>query len=234
MANTTLNRLIAGDFLESLGKELGLEVPPDLPPSKKGQIAVPQTEAALVGEQSNDILPVEDKRFPTPSSTGIPLDHRMTGNMEVVLNGRNEDDEVNHNLAGNGGKIMEISSSKGKSGKVNEENMSKEDRKANNRRANVHRDWSDSSSSEDEKRKKRLRRRRYKSSNSDDSSSSDYRNKEYSRSRDRKKGSSQEKRSRRKHSNHHKHRHRDSSPRDHHRSGKERTVSEREKHRWRD
>lgn len=31
VANTTLNRLIAGDFLESLGKELGLEVPPDVP-----------------------------------------------------------------------------------------------------------------------------------------------------------------------------------------------------------
>ncbi|CAL1354646.1 unnamed protein product [Linum trigynum] len=32
VANATLNRLMAGDFLESLGKELGLEVPPDLPP----------------------------------------------------------------------------------------------------------------------------------------------------------------------------------------------------------
>ncbi|KAI3820927.1 hypothetical protein L1987_08481 [Smallanthus sonchifolius] len=30
-ANTTLSRLMAGDFLESLGKELGLEVPPDQP-----------------------------------------------------------------------------------------------------------------------------------------------------------------------------------------------------------
>ncbi|KAK4487520.1 hypothetical protein RD792_005836, partial [Penstemon davidsonii] len=29
VANTTLNRLIAGDFLESLGKELGLVLPPD-------------------------------------------------------------------------------------------------------------------------------------------------------------------------------------------------------------
>ncbi|KAG9450029.1 hypothetical protein H6P81_009994 [Aristolochia fimbriata] len=29
VANTVLNRLIAGDFLESLGKELGLEVPPE-------------------------------------------------------------------------------------------------------------------------------------------------------------------------------------------------------------
>ncbi|KAJ1394715.1 putative G patch domain-containing protein TGH [Sesbania bispinosa] len=31
VANTALSRLIAGDFLESLGKELGLEVPPDTP-----------------------------------------------------------------------------------------------------------------------------------------------------------------------------------------------------------
>ena len=30
-AATTLNRLIAGDFLESLGKELGFEVPSDAP-----------------------------------------------------------------------------------------------------------------------------------------------------------------------------------------------------------
>ncbi|KAK1407403.1 hypothetical protein QVD17_39019 [Tagetes erecta] len=31
VANTALSRLVAGDFLESLGKELGLEVPPDQP-----------------------------------------------------------------------------------------------------------------------------------------------------------------------------------------------------------
>ncbi|KAM7279485.1 hypothetical protein ACFE04_006619 [Oxalis oulophora] len=31
VANATLNRLIAGDFLESLGKELGMELPPELP-----------------------------------------------------------------------------------------------------------------------------------------------------------------------------------------------------------
>ncbi|KAF5807364.1 putative G patch domain-containing protein [Helianthus annuus] len=31
VANTALSRLMAGDFLESLGKELGLEVPPDQP-----------------------------------------------------------------------------------------------------------------------------------------------------------------------------------------------------------
>ncbi|GKA08165.1 hypothetical protein Tco_0687496 [Tanacetum coccineum] len=30
-----LTRIVAGDFLESLGKELGLEVPPDQPYAKK-------------------------------------------------------------------------------------------------------------------------------------------------------------------------------------------------------
>ncbi|XP_074277999.1 G patch domain-containing protein TGH [Silene latifolia] len=32
-ASAALSRIVAGDFLESLGKELGLEVPPDLPPT---------------------------------------------------------------------------------------------------------------------------------------------------------------------------------------------------------
>ncbi|CAK9330021.1 unnamed protein product [Citrullus colocynthis] len=230
VVNITLNRLIAGDFLESLGKELGLEVPPDLPPSKKGQTSGPQTEAVPVGEQKTNILSVEDKSFLNPSSTVILSDHRMTGTTELDLNGRKEDNELNHNSAGTGGKIMETSSSKKTLGKIYEEKMYKDkgDRKANNRRVNdIHRDCSNSSSSEDEKRRKRSRRRRYKSSDSEDSGSSDYRMKEHSRSRDRKKGSSQEKKSRRKHSKHHKHRRRDSSPRDHHRSGKDRTGSER-------
>ncbi|XP_008453349.1 G patch domain-containing protein TGH isoform X2 [Cucumis melo] len=237
VANTTLNRLIAGDFLESLGKELGLEVPSDLPPSKKGQTAAPQNEAVPVGEQNVNILSVEDKPYPTPSTTGILSDHRMTGFAGHDLNSRKEDNKLDHNSAGSGSKIMESTSSKKTSGKVYEEEMYKDkgDRKANNRRVDIHRDCSGSSSSEDEKRRKRSRRRRYKSSDSEDSASSDdYHTKEHSKSRDRKKGSSQGKKSQRKHSKHHKHRHRDSSPRDHHRSRKDRTVSEREKHRWRD
>ncbi|XP_023000780.1 G patch domain-containing protein TGH [Cucurbita maxima] len=233
VANTTLNRLIAGDFLESLGKELGLEVPPDLPPSKKGQTAAPQTEVVPIGEQNTDILSTENKTYPTPSSTGIPSEHRKTGTKELGLSGRKEDNEINHNSAGSDGKFMETSSSGKNASKVNGGKMYKEDRKPH-RRAEIHRECSNSSSSEDEKRRKRSRRRRYKSSDSDDSESSDYHGKEHSRSRNRKKGSSQENKSRRKHSKHHKHRHRDSSPRDHHRSGKDRTASEREKHRWRD
>nr|XP_019710120.1 G patch domain-containing protein TGH homolog isoform X2 [Elaeis guineensis] len=45
-ANTTLNRLIAGDFLESLGKELGLEVPPDSQPCKANNLTL--TENASI------------------------------------------------------------------------------------------------------------------------------------------------------------------------------------------
>ncbi|XP_071694477.1 G patch domain-containing protein TGH-like [Rutidosis leptorrhynchoides] len=57
-ANTTLSRLVAGDFLESLGKELGLEVPPDQPypgthakphPTQNSTIDQPPT----VGQQSH-------------------------------------------------------------------------------------------------------------------------------------------------------------------------------------
>jgi G patch domain-containing protein 1 len=45
VANTALSRLIAGDFLESLGKELGIEVPPDTPyPTQKSGKDAPLRE----------------------------------------------------------------------------------------------------------------------------------------------------------------------------------------------
>ncbi|XP_008782424.2 G patch domain-containing protein TGH homolog [Phoenix dactylifera] len=49
-ANTTLNRLIAGDFLESLGKELGLEVPPDRPCQPYKANSSTLTENASMGD----------------------------------------------------------------------------------------------------------------------------------------------------------------------------------------
>lgn len=48
-ANATLNRLIAGDFLESLGKELGLKVPKDLDGTEKGK------DVPLVSKESKKI-----------------------------------------------------------------------------------------------------------------------------------------------------------------------------------
>lgn len=54
VANTTLNRLIAGDFLESLGKELGIEVPPDLP--------LPESKTStFIATQKVSTILVEDK-----------------------------------------------------------------------------------------------------------------------------------------------------------------------------
>nr|GMC69421.1 G patch domain-containing protein TGH [Ipomoea batatas] len=53
-ANTTLNRLIAGDFLESLGKELGLEVPPD--------VTFPETKASTTDKETfNAERPIGNK-----------------------------------------------------------------------------------------------------------------------------------------------------------------------------
>lgn len=50
-ANATLNRLIAGDFLESLGKELGLKVPRDLDQTQKGKdIPLVSKESKIIGE----------------------------------------------------------------------------------------------------------------------------------------------------------------------------------------
>ncbi|KAK4403525.1 G patch domain-containing protein TGH [Sesamum angolense] len=63
VANTTLNRLIAGDFLESLGKELGLMVPPETPmPEIKAGGRGPQKEAVNVDKGNGDSPPSEKKR----------------------------------------------------------------------------------------------------------------------------------------------------------------------------
>lgn len=61
-ANTALNRLVAGDFLESLGKELGLEVPPDMPcPPYK-------TNSSTL---TNNV-PIRDLKIPSTNETSTP------------------------------------------------------------------------------------------------------------------------------------------------------------------
>ncbi|XVE56710.1 hypothetical protein DITRI_Ditri04bG0032700 [Diplodiscus trichospermus] len=61
VATTTLNRLIAGDFLESLGKELGLEVPPDMPYSTNKARTPAQMEASNSDAENAKTLPVEGR-----------------------------------------------------------------------------------------------------------------------------------------------------------------------------
>lgn len=53
VANTALSRLMAGDFLESLGKELGLEVPPDPPYSSNKPVETVDIKSAN-NRRSND------------------------------------------------------------------------------------------------------------------------------------------------------------------------------------
>ncbi|PKA63863.1 hypothetical protein AXF42_Ash004873 [Apostasia shenzhenica] len=55
-ANKTLNRLVAGDFLESLGKELGLEVPEDPRPHVQFDNAVSSSLAKAIGGQKDTNL----------------------------------------------------------------------------------------------------------------------------------------------------------------------------------
>ncbi|CAN1856593.1 G patch domain-containing protein TGH [Linum perenne] len=69
VANATLNRLMAGDFLESLGKELGLEVPPDLPYfHTKANQSVPEKD-----DRSNRTNELDENRRGTTSIA--PIDH---------------------------------------------------------------------------------------------------------------------------------------------------------------
>lgn len=68
-ASTTLNRLIAGDFLESLGKELGLDVPPDLPDlENKTRVSASHQDTVNSKKGNVNILEVQNTLTETLSS----------------------------------------------------------------------------------------------------------------------------------------------------------------------
>jgi G patch domain-containing protein 1 len=233
-ATTTLNRLIAGDFLESLGKELGLEVPSDLPPStNKAKIPASQKEAANANLGDSNILSVKDNSPSTPISETC-VNHEVPHNREIVQDGRVEKDEFIHGKSGKSVSIyMETGSNENKLDKLNPEKMVHEDSKAKTP-SSRHRNWNGSSSSEDERSRKRSRRHRHKSSNSDSDLSSDHRDRYRSRSKGRKKGSSREKSSSSRRHSKHKHRSRDSPARSRYDSEKEHGEAKREKRKKRD
>ncbi|KAL6528097.1 hypothetical protein OROHE_015047 [Orobanche hederae] len=211
VANTTLNRLMAGDFLESLGKELGLVVPPEMPAPKNKPIAKVARKENMNVDKGNSDLPLAEKMSATrniaESSTngesikakadelGNPQENRSTSvfsNTDMRIDGSREN------------RFVKVSGEK--------------------RYVNTHktRNCDKSSSSEDEGRKKHPRSRRYKSSSSDTSgNSNDYRDSHGSRSRGNDKGSSRKTSNSRRHSKHHKHRRKDSPSRSHRSSGKE-------------
>ncbi|KAM1186657.1 hypothetical protein ACFX1Q_016562 [Malus domestica] len=220
-ANTTLNRLIAGDFLESLGKELGLEVPPELPSStNKARTSSPPKGA---GSGSSSILPVDNK---PPSTHEIP--RRPEISQEAP---RDNAEPFNGNLTGNSarsnGKNAEMGALGNQFDKIIFRKAHQDDRK-DKTPSSRHHNVSSSSPSEDERSRRRSRGHRHRHGDSDSDSSSDHQDRHRSRSKVKKKGSSREKSSSsRKRSKHHKRRSRDSPE-------KERSESRRDKHRRRD
>ncbi|XAR63873.1 hypothetical protein NMG60_11024010 [Bertholletia excelsa] len=248
-ANTALNRLIAGDFLESLGKELGLEVPPDLPyPDNKTRTMAVQNEAVDANKGN-----VENK----PASTSI-VANRISIIQEVAESKEyhrdNAIDEASNLLEFTdgepckSGKGKEAISSENGSGKVELGKEAQEDRATRNS-SHRHRKQN-SSSSEDERSakaashknrsrcssdyehsRKRHRGHQHRQTNSDSEttdSTSDYLDRHHSKSKGRNKESSGEKSSSRKRSKRHKHRSDESLSRSHRGTEKERD-SKREK-----
>ncbi|XP_022735993.1 G patch domain-containing protein TGH isoform X2 [Durio zibethinus] len=224
VATTTLNRLIAGDFLESLGKELGLEVPPDMPYSTNN-VSTPTQKETPNGE--NAILsPLEGRTFCAPKSvsgTSLNPGQETAQDGELAKNESIPGRSVRYSSKYPDGLSENIS------GKVNMEKIAQEDKKGKSS-SRHQRNWSSSSSSEDERSRKQSRRHRYRSSDSYSDSASDHHDRYRSRSKGRRKKSSREKSSSsRKHSKHHKHRNRDSPSRSHQVSEREHSEARKEK-----
>lgn len=148
VANAALSRLIAGDFLESLGKELGLEVPPDMPyPTQKSRDVVLQKEI-INGNARTDILKGEN-------NCEMTLNHGLPNDQDIAHeSGPSKVDTIYRNMLESGSiKTKGTSTSDSKSSKFNREN-GEDDRKIKSPITH-HQDYSSSSSSEEERDRKR-------------------------------------------------------------------------------
>ncbi|ESW27165.1 hypothetical protein PHAVU_003G179400 [Phaseolus vulgaris] len=234
VANTALSRLIAGDFLESLGKELGIEVPPDMPyPMQKSKNIAPKKD--LVNEDTRtDILDSQN-------NDEISLNHDLPYDQHIAREGGVSKGDTIHgnnpessNVKTKGTSTMNYKRDKSdgeniedvrkiKSPLVRRQDYSStsEEEKSRKRSSRAkyddrkiktpvthRRDYSSSSSLEEEKSRKRSRHHRHKKRDAgrDSSSDDERRDRHSSRSKGRKKGSSREKGRSEKHSKHHKHR----------------------------
>lgn len=221
-ANKTLSRLVAGDFLESLGRELGLEVPPDpLQSMNRTHLSQKETNGTDPG---NDItLPVETRVSFSDVYSESPIINGVTHGQDIAQDGRYHKNEL---------KSSSFPESSGKQVETGSSDKFREERKAKTSENRHH--SSSSSTSEDERRKKRNRRFRDPSSDSDIISSTDEQGHYHSRLKGRDKESSREEsRSRRKHSKHCKRKNKHSPTRSHRHKDREHAEAKREKHRKR-
>uniref|UniRef100_A0A2C9VXU1 SURP motif domain-containing protein n=1 Tax=Manihot esculenta TaxID=3983 RepID=A0A2C9VXU1_MANES len=213
VAHTTLNRLIAGDFLESLGKELGLEVPPDRSYSTNISGSSPKKESAVASAAGNmNFMPVENRSAST-SNTGClaSRNEKVLHNQEITkVTESQKNDSIQGSPQGGSSRHVEHGPSDKRSGETDVEKSEKraqDDRKAKS--PSIRHRKSSISSSDDERTRKRSRSHRYSSSDSYSDSSEDDQSHYHSRTKGRKKGSSREKSSssrRRKHSKQRQHR----------------------------
>ncbi|KAF8389834.1 hypothetical protein HHK36_024353 [Tetracentron sinense] len=225
VANTTLNRLIAGDFLESLGKELGLEVPPDLSYSLNKASTPPfQNETETIRTSKGDVnnFSFDEKSSSTHKAVigtfrGQETAYGKLSHPEITREAASDGSELASGNKESSGSKTATGHSENNSGKVKLEKIAPEDKKTKpysrwsrsstessederRRHSRRHRSHSSSIPLEDERSRKHSRRHQSGSCNSD----SDYSDEHGSRSKGGKKGSSRRKSSR-EHSKHHKH-----------------------------
>ncbi|XP_021761241.1 G patch domain-containing protein TGH-like [Chenopodium quinoa] len=179
-ASAAFSRIVAGDFLESLGKELGLEVPPDLPSA---------TTKAGISAPHKDVTDLQAKDLPSPPALGTVSVARDNKILNRVIDDK---DRAQKESSIRGKEVITPSSHS-----VSNKKLEREDR---GNRKKKHE--SSSSSSEDERSRKRSRKHHRRRTSSDDDSSDDSRSRHSSRSRDDKRRSSRKKHRRRKHSRH--------------------------------
>ncbi|XP_010265340.1 PREDICTED: G patch domain-containing protein TGH [Nelumbo nucifera] len=217
VANTTLNRLIAGDFLESLGKELGLEVPPDPVDSiNKASTTASQKESlrastGCVKHQPADVksssilddvnkpVRTQEAAYGNISLLQIKTGSSSNGNNLDYANPQNDGTQVNSTIQSGG------NSSKVDLGKMDPDDKrvktcfrqdqgwkssESSDDERSRRHSSRHRSQNSSSSSEDEQVQKHSRRHWSRSSTSGSDSSDGPRYRDHSRSKVEKKGSS--------------------------------------------
>lgn len=224
-ANTALSRLIAGDFLESLGKELGLEVPPDTTYATNVS-KIPEPDAKTGKPSGNQHTSPQNAQSESLMEPGVQNTVEIPQEDEPIKTEYDSDNRVKYS-----GKYKDDGLSEDESGQDNRGRKAREGKKVKS--ISSHHRNHGNSSSDDERSRKRSRRRRYRSSDSSSDSSSDHRGRYHSRSKEKRKESSREKSRSRKHSKHHKHRSRQSPSRSHG-SEKESREAKKEKRKHRD
>ncbi|KAL9239429.1 hypothetical protein vseg_013752 [Gypsophila vaccaria] len=154
-ASAALSRIVAGDFLESLGKELGMEVPPDLPPTYNRN-GPPASQDALKNKSSGQEPNDERNRVTSLKS------EKLT----VTSSSPNVDTDVKSSRGGRGSRRDRYDSSSSSE----DERSRKSSRKHRRKRNSSDDDSSDDdggkhhSRSRDDRRRSRKKHRRRKHS----------------------------------------------------------------------